>query len=174
MRLAPRDSVLPAAVASTLALVLAVPLALAACGVVSDPPAPPPPDRPKSSEGAAMTPVAPPSPEALARFAAGSNAVGLDLYRRLRLAAGNLIVSPASVSMALTMTWGGARGETAEQMRRVLHLEGSATEVMSARMRTRLKPRIHRIRPLVGPSGPSSGGDEASRIARPVRAAAIP
>jgi len=65
-------------------------------------------------------------------LARSSNAFGFDLYRRLRREPGNLVISPASISTALTMTWGGARGETARQMRTVLHLKGSAAEVMAA------------------------------------------
>jgi serpin B len=64
-------------------------------------------------------------------LAKSSNAFGFDLYQRLRLKPGNLVISPASITTALTMTWGGARGETAEQMRTVLHLKGSATEVIA-------------------------------------------
>jgi serpin B len=65
-------------------------------------------------------------------LARGSNAFGFDLYQRLRQTPGNLVISPASLSTALTMTWGGARGETARQMRAVLHLEGTADEMMAA------------------------------------------
>ena len=65
------------------------------------------------------------------KLARSSNAFGFDLYQRLRGKPGNLVISPASVTTALTMPWGGARGETAEQMRKVLHLEGTADEVMA-------------------------------------------
>lgn len=65
-------------------------------------------------------------------LAQSSNELGFDLYRRLCRNSGNLVISPASLSIALTMTWGGARGETAAQMRQVLHLEGSDDEVMAA------------------------------------------
>lgn len=60
------------------------------------------------------------------------NELGFDLYRRLCRTPGNLVISPASITTALTMTWAGARGATAEQMRKVLHLEGSVDEVMTA------------------------------------------
>jgi serpin B len=36
---------------------------------------------------------------------------------------GNLVMSPASITTALTMIWPGAEGETAAQMKKVLHLE---------------------------------------------------
>ncbi len=81
---------------------------------------------------AAETPrAAPPPAAAVARLARSSNELGFDLYRRLRRTPGNLVMSPASITTALAMTWGGARGETAAQMRRVLHLEGTADEVMA-------------------------------------------
>ncbi len=52
----------------------------------------------------------------------GNASFALDLYARLRGASGNLFVSPFSVSTALTMTYGGARGTTAEQMAATLKL----------------------------------------------------
>jgi len=51
----------------------------------------------------------------------GNNAFAVDLYHRLRTREGNLFFSPYSISTALAMTYAGARGETAEEMRRVLH-----------------------------------------------------
>jgi serpin B len=75
--------------------------------------------------------VAPPPADAVAKLARSSNAFGFDLYQRLRRQPGNLVISPASITTALAMTWGGAEGETAAQMREVLHLEGTADEVMT-------------------------------------------
>ncbi len=72
-----------------------------------------------------------PAADAVAKLARSSNAFGFDLYQRLRQQPGNLVVSPASITTALAMTWGGAEGETAAQMRKVLHLEGTADEVMT-------------------------------------------
>jgi serpin B len=51
----------------------------------------------------------------------GNNAFALDLLARLREKDGNVFYSPYSISTALAMTSAGARGETAEQMARVLH-----------------------------------------------------
>jgi serpin B len=68
----------------------------------------------------------------MTRVAQGSNAFGFDLYQRLRARSGNLTFSPASITTALAMTWAGARGETAAQMRQVLHFEGTPDEVMQA------------------------------------------
>jgi serpin B len=61
-------------------------------------------------------------------FAKGSNAFALDLHRRLA-PEGNLVFSPASISFALAMTWGGAKGPTGEEMARVLHFAGAPAEV---------------------------------------------
>src|SRR4029079_7165625 len=79
--------------------------------------------------GLAAPEVAPPPGDAVMKIAHSSNAFGFDLYQRLRQTPGNLVVSPASITTALTMTWGGAEGETAAQMRKVLHLEGTPDEV---------------------------------------------
>jgi serpin B len=52
----------------------------------------------------------------------GNSQFAVDLYGKLRNQPGNLFFSPSSISTALAMTYAGARGETAEQMARVLHL----------------------------------------------------
>ncbi len=51
----------------------------------------------------------------------GNNTFALDLYQSLRPQAGNLIYSPYSISLALAMTYAGARGETEAQMGQTLH-----------------------------------------------------
>jgi serpin B len=50
-----------------------------------------------------------------------NNAFAFDLYGSLRTQEGNLIYSPYSISLALAMTYAGARGETESQMAQVLH-----------------------------------------------------
>jgi serpin B len=51
-----------------------------------------------------------------------SNEFALDLYARLRReSSDNLFLSTGSLSAALAMTYAGARGETADEMARVLH-----------------------------------------------------
>jgi serpin B len=51
-----------------------------------------------------------------------SNAFALDLYAKLaKTTSGNLLFSPYSIETALAMTYGGARGDTAVQMAKVLH-----------------------------------------------------
>jgi serpin B len=51
----------------------------------------------------------------------GNSAFALDLYQALRSQPGNLFYSPYSISLALAMTYAGARGETETEMADVLH-----------------------------------------------------
>jgi serpin B len=52
---------------------------------------------------------------------AGNASFALDLYQREKSKADNLFFSPYSISVALAMTWAGARGKTELEMARVLH-----------------------------------------------------
>ena len=54
-------------------------------------------------------------------LAEGNSQFAVELYGKLRNQPGNLFFSPSSISTALAMTYAGARGETADQMARVLH-----------------------------------------------------
>lgn len=51
----------------------------------------------------------------------GNNTFAFDIYNSLRSENGNLILSPYSISLALAMTYAGARGETEAQMTQTLH-----------------------------------------------------
>jgi serpin B len=51
----------------------------------------------------------------------GNNDFAFDLYQVLRDSDGNLFYSPYSISLALAMTYAGARGDTEEQMADTLH-----------------------------------------------------
>ncbi len=52
----------------------------------------------------------------------GNNQFALDLYKQLgEKEDGNLLFSPYSISTALAMTYAGARGETQDEMAKVLH-----------------------------------------------------
>lgn len=52
---------------------------------------------------------------------AGNTRFALDLYQQLTERDGNLFFSPYSISVALAMTYAGARGETASEMRGAVH-----------------------------------------------------
>jgi serpin B len=58
--------------------------------------------------------------------AQGNNYFALQLYQKLPGGKGNLFFSPYSISTALAMTYAGAKGQTAEQMARVLCFPTSA------------------------------------------------
>jgi serpin B len=63
---------------------------------------------------------------------AANNAFALDLYSRLRAdsATSNMLTSPLSASLALTMTYAGAAGRTATEMASALHLGASAGQAI--------------------------------------------
>jgi serpin B len=63
--------------------------------------------------------LTPGSDEAL--LVEGNSAFAFDLYQALRGREGNLFYSPYSISLALAMTYAGARNETAQQMADTLH-----------------------------------------------------
>jgi serpin B len=74
----------------------------------------------------------------------GNTAFALDLYAKLSQQPGNLFVSPCSISLALGMTYAGARGETEQQMARVLHFELS---------QNRLHPALGALATALTPTG---------------------
>lgn len=57
----------------------------------------------------------------LAELVAGNSAFAFELYQAIRKEGGNLFYSPYSTSLALAMTYAGARGETEREMARTLH-----------------------------------------------------
>jgi serpin B len=71
----------------------------------------------------------------------GNTAFALDLYQELKGTKGNLFFSPYSISTALAMTYGGARGNTAQEMAEVLHFPSDHRELHPdfARLEARLK-----------------------------------
>ena len=79
--------------------------------------------------------------DSMSSVVAGNTAFGLDLYTKLRATPGNQFFSPLSISTALAMTYGGARGETATQMAKVLHFlsDEENLHVAFARLRNDLQ-----------------------------------
>ncbi|MDM8523266.1 serpin family protein [Desulfococcaceae bacterium HSG8] len=61
------------------------------------------------------------SEEELNELVTGNNAFAFDLYQAIREQDGNLFYSPYSISLALAMTYAGARDETARQMKETCH-----------------------------------------------------
>lgn len=85
------------------------------------------------TQDAASADLAPPTgqepPDDPEGVAAGNNRFAFDLYRELASApeAENLFFSPYSISSALAITYEGAHGATAEEIRKVLHLPANDT-----------------------------------------------
>jgi serpin B len=86
------------------------------------------PAEPPSTQATLPEKPASSSPEAIAKLADGQNDFGFELFRTVA-ATGNFAFSPASTALALGMTYMGARGETAGEMRRVLRLEHEQSDL---------------------------------------------
>lgn len=118
----PTNHLLPAIILS---------IALLGCGKlpeVSSPTAPPPNETPsasateevRSEKTRATVPLA--TDSELTDLVRGNNDFAFNLYQKLREEeSGNLFYSPYSISLALAMTYAGARGETERQMSNALH-----------------------------------------------------
>lgn len=87
-------------------VVLALSVLTVACDhtQTATPPSPPAPT-PAVLVDAQPTTISSPDASAQGALAAGSNTFGIDLYRALRKARGNIALSPFSVSMGFTMAW---------------------------------------------------------------------
>ena len=97
-------------------------LCLAACAPAST--------EAKSDQARILEPQVP--VETLDALVSGNNAFALDLYQSLRTTDGNLFYSPYSISLALAMTYGGARGETEAQMADALHFDLAQADLHAA------------------------------------------
>jgi serpin B len=98
------------------ALGLSLSLALAGCAPLS------PSGGGKTLQSKVRRDLAPQIPAADAEsLARGNRAFALDFYQAVSAQDGNLFFSPYSLSVALAMTYAGARGATAEQMAETLH-----------------------------------------------------
>jgi serpin B len=94
-------------------------LGLAGCGTDAETASPPPAQELRSNLQRDTSPqLAPGDLEALV---GGNTQFTLDLYRAVSSRNENLFFSPHSISVALAMVWGGARGSTEQQMASTLH-----------------------------------------------------
>jgi serpin B len=89
---------------------------------------------PRTARADVQPHVRAPLTPAVQAVAAANNGLAFDLFRQLGAEDPNenLLISPISISTALTMTYAGARGETATQMADVLHLAGLADDAIHA------------------------------------------
>ena len=83
----------------------------------ADPTVPAAPDELRSDRGRAAPSA---TDTEISYLVNGNNTFAFDLYRALGAAEGNLFYSPYSISLALAMTYAGARGETERQMAHTL------------------------------------------------------
>jgi serpin B len=102
---------------TTLALSALVSFALAGCGDAEK--STPPVDTTKSPIQRVANPTVAPADSA--QLASDNAAFAFDVYKQLILTNTNLIFSPASISIALAMTYAGAAGTTASEMASTLH-----------------------------------------------------
>ncbi len=72
--------------------------------------------------------------EKSARLIEADNAFGLELFQKIRKLSDeeNLMISPLSVSVALSMAYHGASGDTRTEMEKVLKIHGLTTEEINA------------------------------------------
>jgi serine protease inhibitor len=78
-------------------------------------------------------------------LASDNTRFAFDLYHEIASAPGNLFYSPYSISLALAMTYAGARGETAQQMAHALDYSLPASELHPAfdKLDLKLESRAH-------------------------------
>jgi serpin B len=112
----------------SLLAVPAVAQLLQACGSDGSSDSPPDATGPASFVQSGLTRTAA-EPAQAVDAATALDAFGFDLYQRLLAAQpdDNLVFSPASIAIALTMTAAGARGTTLDEMLTVLHITDSTT-----------------------------------------------
>jgi len=67
----------------------------------------------------------------------GNSAFAMELFAHLKDADGNLFLSPYSISSALAIAYGGARGNTEKQMSKTLHFPGDQETFHSAMSKLR-------------------------------------
>jgi serpin B len=123
----------------TLTTLTALTLVLAACAQAGPSPTPTSPT-PTLPEGVQLLKASLPretttdvTPAELIELVGGNTALAFDLYRIASEDGGNVILSPYSIAAALTMSYAGARGDTASEMRDALRLGLSDERVHAAR-----------------------------------------
>jgi len=84
-------------------------------------------------------------------LAGGNSGFAFDLYHELKETDGNLFYSPYSLSLALAMTYAGARGETEQQMADVLHFD---------LLQNRLHPAFNSLDAELGSRGEGAKGKD--------------
>ena len=82
-----------------------------------------------SASAATRRPTLPPR---IDQSDSSNNAFATDLYAQFSSTDGNVFFSPVSIQMALAMTWGGANGQTADEMTKALHFDADTHKRLGA------------------------------------------
>ena len=106
-------------ISATLVLSALFSAALAGCGSGGAGAASPKVDSAKSPVQRVADPQV--SADDSTKLASDNAGFAFDLYKQLILTNSNLVFSPASISIALAMTYAGAAGTTASEMAQTLH-----------------------------------------------------
>jgi serpin B len=110
------EAAMTRSIPATLVLSALTSAALASCGAGSSAP------KVDTAKSSVQRVVDPPVPATDSTTLASDNAAfAFDAYKQLILTNNNLIFSPASISIALAMTYAGAAGTTATEMAQTLH-----------------------------------------------------
>jgi serpin B len=88
------------------------------------------------------------------------NATGQQLFAQFAAAPGNIVFSPYSIGMAMSMALSGARGDTASEMMRVLSMRmaADAVDTANAEMLSILNGYDHSAAPPLCPPGTTVAG----------------
>ena len=87
---------------------------------------------PTKSDNTTDAPFTPASKSLVETLVANNTAFAMSLYKQASGAPDNFAMSPASISIALGMTYAGADGQTAAEMKKALHLTLPGAEVHNA------------------------------------------
>lgn len=108
---------------------LMIALAITLCSCTTQPITPKPPVTNKPAENN-FTNIQNNQPALiLNNFTDANNQFAIDLYLKYKSEKGNVFFSPYSITSALAMTYEGARGLTAEEMQKALHLPNDKTKI---------------------------------------------
>jgi serpin B len=61
-----------------------------------------------------------------------NNQFACDLYKEIKQRGGNLFFSPYSITNAMTMTYGGAEGQTKDEIEKLFHIAGERTDFVQS------------------------------------------
>jgi serpin B len=112
------------------------------------------------------------SPAALSAAVAANNAFAVDLYAHVAdgdAGPGNIVTSPFTASIALTMTYAGAGGQTATEMATALHIDTDAGSIFDGQnaLTAAVASRGASAISVSDPSGTDAGTDGGAALSNP-------